>query len=229
MYSRIVFLTIINCILLFNSTLAQITVSQSNLELIFGLGQQAYLYSDTTDTTFQVDIGAPGGPNTYDFNGLQFTPRDTTGAVLANEFEELINRYPQDAIAFRTFTDQQTNTSEYFIFRLVTKGFLSLGDALLSPLLNRFTHFVPEELIVPFPMNFGYDTTFSVVEYDTSFIDGVPVITNSSTINVRRSFDGWGTLILPGLGSFDCLRYRQLDLHPSDSKSFLFLMNTIDT
>ncbi len=210
-------------LIFFSSLQAQTTITRENLELIFAADHQVYLYSDTSDTVFQVDIGLPGGPHVYDFSNLQFSQVSIASTLPVSEVPRLASRYASDATAFRSFEDIGNNEAEYFIYFLLENGMFSLGDASISGPNERYEHLVPQEIVAPFPLNFGFDTSYTITVYDSSFVEGAVDEVFISPIDVSLSTDGWGTLILPGFGSFDCLRHIELDLPPGDSKTFLFL------
>jgi len=208
--------------LVHTSSPAQITISQSHLELIFAVSQQTYVYTDTTDSVFQVNIGGPGGSHVYDFTSFQFSRVDTAPTMAIGVVPQLPPRYPSDAIAFRLTQDRETNEYEYFIYRFLDSAMYSPGEANLSPLFERYKQHVPEEFIFPYPMTFGYSTSYSITTYDTTYVGGVPSQIEMYSTNVTKDADGWGTVVLPGFGTFNCLRWREVELPPSQRKDFLF-------
>lgn len=202
---------------------SQITITRSHLELLFAANQQTYIYADTTDSVFQVNIGGPGGSRVYDFTGFQFSRVDTAPTMAIAAVPQLPPRYPSDAIAFRLTEDRETNEYEYFIYRFLDSAMYSPGEANISSAFERYRHHVPQEFQFPYPMTFGYSTAYSLTTYDTTYVAGVPTQISTYSTNVTKDADGWGTVVLPGFGTFNCLRWREVELPPqSQRKDFLF-------
>ncbi len=95
-----------------------------------------------------------------------------------------------------------------------------MGEAELSNQFERFVHSVPEELFVPYPLTFGFNTSFAVTIYDTTYVGGVPTFTDVYVRNLTKEVDGWGTLILPGINTLNCLRYKEVN--QGEDKSFYY-------
>ncbi len=222
-YFRIILPGLLSLLLFSHSSWAQITITRGDLEVLFAANQEHYVYEDTTDHVFQVNIGETGGPHVYDFSGFQFSRIDTGITIPVSQIPQLIPRYPGDAIALRFTEDRETNDYEYFTYRFLDNGLFSPGEANISTERERYKHNVPEELVFPYPMTFGYSTSYSVTIFDTTYVGGVPTNIETHSTNVTKDVDGWGTLVLPGFGSFNCLRLKGVDLPPSQAKDFFFL------
>lgn len=204
-----------------HSAFAQITISRTNLETLFGVNQQVYLYADTSDSAFLVNVGGPGGPRTYNFSGFQFSLIDTAVTMPATQVPQFVPRYPGDAIAFRQ--NRGSGEYEYFIYRFLDSAMYGPGEADIAPTVERYAHHTPEEFQFPYPMNYGYARAYNVVTHETTYVGGVPSQVAMSSTDVTKNADGWGTVTIPGFGTFNCLRWREVDLPPqSTRKDFLF-------
>jgi hypothetical protein len=221
-YFRIILSGLVSLLLLSHSSWAQITITRGNLEVLFAENQQGFIYADTSDSVFQVNIGETGGPHVYDFSDFQFSKIDSVVTMPISQIPQLIPRYPADAIAVRFTEDSETNEYEYFTYRILDDGIFSPGAANISTQSERYRHYVPEELNYPYPMTFGYSTSYSIMEYDTTYVGGGPTEIDLFSTSVTKDVDGWGTLVLPGFGSFNCIRMKAVDLPPAHRKDFIF-------
>ncbi|TFH02277.1 MAG: T9SS type A sorting domain-containing protein [Calditrichales bacterium] len=110
----------------------------------------------------------------------------------------------------------------YDVYLMQDDGLHIIGDASISPQSERHAKFSPAELYVPFPLNYGYSTSFSFTRTDSMHMDGMNMHITVDLINITKEADGWGTLILPGFGSFECLRWREVSEESEESKVFTY-------
>jgi len=108
------FLRIMRPIMLFlflltGFSLAQITILESDIDNLFGANHQVYFLTDTTDTTFQIDIGAPGASQVYDFTGIDFVVIDIGSTFPGTQVPQFASRFPADALVLKQTVDISEN------------------------------------------------------------------------------------------------------------------------
>jgi len=176
--------------LLTGFSLAQITILESDIDNLFGANHQVYFLTDTTDTTFQIDIGAPGASQVYDFSDINFVVVDIGATFPSTQVPQLTSRFPADALILKQTEDISQNYFFYDVYRSLNNGMFISGEAELSNQFERFVHSVPEELFVPYPLTFGFNTSFTVTFYDTTYVGGLPTFTDGYTRNLTKEVDG---------------------------------------
>ncbi len=195
---------------------AQITITRSHIESIFGEGRIQLFYVDTTATL--VNIGLTGGPNVYDFSTRPLELSDTVSTLPVTQVPQLAARYSNDAVAL-WFEDD----SEYIIFRILDSGWFTIGEAQFSGSEARYEHIAPDEPLLLVPATEGLTWSHSGIQIDSTYVNGVPTQVETSNLNTEYSIDGWGTLLLPGGDPMNCLRVRVDDQPPAQFKEFLYI------
>ncbi len=203
-----------------NFSFAQVTVTQSQIEAIFSVGKTVKFYTDTTSKT--VNVGRTGGPNVYDFRNLPFYFVIQSTVVSVSQISQLAPRYPSNAITFNF--SGRSGKFQYLVLSFANQQWLSHGEAkIFSSTSEYYKHKSPSEFRLSFPVTFNtqFSQTFTIAE--TTYTNGVPTQTSSTSISRTMYVDGYGTLLLPGGLSFNCLRVRDVDALPSNGKEFLFV------
>jgi hypothetical protein len=67
-----------------------ITISQGQVAAVFATGRTFRLFMDSTSQP--VNVGATGGPNTYDFRELSFVPYDSVTMFAVTQVPQLATR-----------------------------------------------------------------------------------------------------------------------------------------
>lgn len=108
----------------------------------------------------------------------------------------------------------------YDIIHLRDDGVYITGEANISTASESYAHFSNEEQFIPFPLTYGYSNSYSATKYDTTYIEDEFLTNEVSNLEVEKLADGWGTLLLPEVGSLNCLRWKEI---ADDCTAFNFL------
>lgn len=217
---------LLNALLFFcQNSSAQITLTRSDWESVFGHGGIELVYTDATTPgpggTFPVDIGKSGGPNVYDFSTRPFAGADTSLDFLVSQVPSLAARYPTDAIGVR-IPGRSAGAFEYVLFRFTDSAFQEVGHAETYPDRQLYRHYDPALTAHPFPTTFGQSWPYTTTARETTYVGGSPTQVSSTAWSQNRSIDGYGILKLPG-HTFDCLRLRSAESQANGFKGFQFL------
>jgi len=196
---------------------AQITVQRSDFLEIFYVGDTL---SVMTLMDSSVNVGQVGGPNTYDFSGLNLVSGGAIPVVLGSQLPKAASRFPNDTVI--------VTPDEGQAFTFNTGGMFDIGkvktpnDSTLD-----YVHRNPPETVFRFPITFGSGFTESIQVTDTEFVNGVFSSTGSSTNGWVGAVDGYGTLKLPGGATYQCLRVTKFENPPcstcNDDKDINFV------
>ncbi len=183
---------------------AQITINSGDINTTFGTTNTFYTVADTTGNGITVDLGTSGGGQTWTFNETLFPGGSTTSQTIVDPaptpFSSL---FPTATFAF--FDSSPEDTTDFWSYGSVTSSeFRLLGGGFQSPSDTLSTVFDPSELLAVFPLTEG--TTFTGTH--TLTVEAFGALTVTETVK-NAEVDGYGTLVLP-LGSFDCLRLREV-------------------
>jgi len=187
------------------TSFAQITITGNDVLNIFAVGNSTTLHQDTLQST--VDIGSTGGGNNWDFTGLQsnltvdIMSVDPVTTPYATNFSGadfcIYNMGFYQGFQAKIWTYSSVN------------GFVdNMGSATTSNALPGFVITLEND---PGRHTFQNPTTFSnqwMQTYtQTITITGLPP--NSSTVSINTNVDAYGTMTLPGGGTYDALRIRE--------------------
>jgi hypothetical protein len=165
-----------------------------------------------------VNVGATGGPNTYDFRELDFHQYDSVTMLAVSQVPQVASRFPVDGI-----TSNEEGSTVYPVFSFSDHRFLRHGRARFSGTEEWYQHMVPPEEWLRFPITFNTQfTTTNTVVVDTTYVNGLPAKTSADTNSLTAYVDGYGTLLLPGGLALKCLRLRLVASHPKTSKEFQY-------
>ena len=193
-----------------------ITISESDIRAVFTPGTSVRLLWDSASRP--VNVGATGGPNTYDFRALDFRQYDSVTMLAVTQVPQLASRFPVDGI-----TSNEEGNTVYPIFSFSDHTFLRHGRARLTGTTEWYQHIIPPEEWLRFPITFSTQfTTATNVVVDTTYVNGLPTQTSADTSSVTASVDGYGTLLLPGGLALKCLRLRLVTSPPKTSKMFQY-------
>jgi len=191
--------------LFFTTTLfAQITITGADVASVFTVGNSATIHS--TDIT-SFDIGSAGGGNNWDFSGLQSTETfnllcvDVATTPYASEF-------PGANVATYSAGEYQGYPAESWSYLGLGSNLTNMGQAITSSALPGVSITItnnPASIEMQLPMTFN--TTWSQSFVTTTNFPGLPPSQISFSINVV--VDAWGSMTLPGGGTFEALRIRE--------------------
>jgi hypothetical protein len=193
-----------------------ITISEREIRAVFTPGTSVRLLWDSTGRP--VNVGATGGPNTYDFRELDFRVYDSVTILAVTQVPQLASRFPVDAV-----TSNEEGNTVYPIFSFSDHKLLRHGRARISGTTEWYQHIVPPEEWLRFPITFNAQrTTANTVVVDTAYVNGLPTKTSADTGALTAYVDGYGTLLLPGGLTLKCLRLRLVASHPKTAKAFQY-------
>lgn len=182
---------------------AQITISSGEWPTAFGTAWTQYSAEDTTGNGIPVNVGAAGGPQTWNFSEAMFPEGITQGVSIEDPATTpYFADFPTADHVWRMFFQDGGFTIDvYSYLDLASSDLLSLGFAGTIGPASILEDNVPDDLVLQFPAALGTSWT-SNYTVTTSPFPGALQIDSTS----RHSFiDAWGTIQLPN-GTFDCLR-----------------------
>lgn len=191
--------------LFYSATLfAQITITGTDVANVFTTGNSATIHS--TDIT-SFDIGSAGGGNNWDFSGLLSTETfnilcvDVATTPYASEF-------PGANLATYSQEDYGGYPAEIWSYLSLGGTLGNMGQALISSSLPGVLVTIkdsPAATELQLPMT--YNTSWSQSYTETVYYSGTPLSQTNISINVV--VDAWGSMTLPGGGTFEALRIRE--------------------
>jgi hypothetical protein len=187
------------------STFAQITITGEDVETIFAVGNGSIIHQDTLQSN--VDIGTPGGGNTWNFSTLQsnltveFTSVNPAATPYFSDFQEA---------TFCAYTEgfSQGYDAEIWTYSTLTDYFNNMGSATtISAFPGNVLNIKNEPPRQTYKNPMTYNSQWNQTYTQTILLNGNPIGTESVSLNVI--VDAYGTMTLPGGGSFDALRIRE--------------------
>ena len=175
------------------------------------------------DSAATVEMGAPGGNNTWDFSALEeqfvfdFQLIDVEDSPYADSFAVA------NAVTYFSFSDTSLGfASETWGYTLISdgsgdyeEGIHSLGGATLTDSedgpITTFFRSIPGDFSFKTPLNFG-DEWVSEDSVFTTTVFGEFSLGTGATSTVTRTVDAWGTMLLPGGESVEALRVKEVDV-----------------
>jgi len=211
-----VVLTAMSWMIIAGCSASPITISETDIRAVFTPGTSVRLLWDTTSRP--VNVGATGGPNTYDFRALDFHQYDSVTMLAVSQVPQLAAHFPVDGI-----TSNEEGSTVYPVFSFSDHRFLRHGRARLTGTTEWYQHIVPPEEWLRFPLTFSTQfATATTVVVDTTYVDGLPTQTSADTGSATASVDGYGMLLLPGGLALRCLRLRLVTSPPKTSQMFQY-------
>lgn len=176
-------------------------------------------YNNSTDTS--VNIGTLGGPNIYDFRSVPLSAPQQDTVFSVSAIPQLAPRYPSTS---RTLRQRPPSGGlEYSVFSFPSQQFVQDGQGrIFATGQERYQHFMPPEIFFNFPITFNTQFAQTVVFVETTYTGGVPTQTSIDTGSSVTYVDAYGTLLLPGGLSLECLRVRFVENPPHNYKEFRF-------
>ena len=207
----------------------QITITASDVQAIFAVGDSLATKIDTITTTLNVGLH---GPTSWDFSGLQNDSSQTLTSVVPGA-TQFTSWYPGATHAFRTnvdvvlpppFVSTPFPATGYVYFQL-SGNVLNLGLAADVPGLNAWAQSwnAPPDTFYSLPSTYG--TTWGSTYLDTTvgwlgkaFPLGLSGTRHKNTFVV----DAYGPMTMPGGSVHQALRIKKSDAI-SGSVSYIFL------
>lgn len=198
---------------------AQITITSSDISNVFTVGNSATIHS--ADIT-SFNIGSAGGGNNWDFTGLQST--ETFNMLSVNPATTPhIGEFPGANISTYSQSEYGGYPAEVWSYMNLNGNFTNLGQAITSDSLSGVLitqKYNPASIEIQTPMTFN--STWSQSYVSTQYYNGLPL--NTSNISSTVIVDAYGTMTMPGGGSFQALRIRETTtVSGSTSVTYSFL------
>lgn len=201
---------------------AQITVQQSSLQQLFGLGNVVQMYADTTEVRPTVNTGLKGGPRVYDFSTLKFAKIHTDTMKAVSTIPYLASRFPGTALVL-TFPGSAPGDYDHNIMRFQTGVLEQLGNYEKDGNIVYVDYRNTPEPMLFFPSDYQDSVRYDYNGVDSTYTDGSLTSNGGSTHPLDHVIDGYGTLMLPDNQSFPCLRIRVQEYPSYNYKGFIYL------
>jgi hypothetical protein len=184
---------------------AQITITSADVSNFFSTGNFTTIHEYDGA---QINIGSPGGPNNWDFSGLQTTSTFTYESVNPGS-SSYIGEFPGANVALHSQRVYLGEPGDGYSYLEVTGNLLNnIGQAVVFNSQPGNLYVVKnspaDALILPITYNNGYQEQFT----QTIYLNGSPI--KQDSIYKVVIIDAWGTMILPGGQSFDALRIKEV-------------------
>ncbi len=187
---------------------AQITISAA--ELHFELGSTRTYLTHSSDPVFvEGVIGAPGGPQQWDFSASAFADLYTYEIGRADE-STVGGPFP-DAELAEKLTIDSTGSMSWTLFGLSEAGRTLHGfhDPVTNP-PSPVVKFTTPIIDYPTPMSFG-DEWGAVASFDIEQLIGGSLLPTALDSKITAKVDAFGTLVLPTLGTVEVIRINELN------------------
>ncbi len=187
------------------SVLAQITITGDDVSAIFAVGNSTTIKQDTLASS--VDIGTPGGNNMWDFTSLQHNVQgEYTSVDPASTL--FIPLFPNATFCMHLDDFSQGFEAETWTYASLNGFFNNFGGALTSSEFPGYyiltTNDPPKETYInPMTYNSQWNQTYT----QTIYLNSTIIDSADATLNVI--VDAYGTMTLPGGGSYEALRIRE--------------------
>jgi hypothetical protein len=184
------------------SLFAQITIASTDVSDVFAVGNSATVHYSDFFTSYTVDIGSVGGGNNWNFSGLQTVETypllsvDVITTPYASQFP---------GATFATYIDLDPYGSWSYFSLGSNMG--NMGQATTSGAFQGVFTVINNPASIQMQLPMTYNTTWSQSYVTTTSYPGNPTAQTNYSINVV--VDAWGTMTMPGGGSFEALRIRE--------------------
>lgn len=197
------------------SSAAQITITATDLGQYYKVGNIITQSFDTLSEMAMLDIGMPGGGNTWDFSQVPFSATtllqmvlDPTATPGAADFSDA-NRS-----IFFEIEDEDGKSDAYNYLSLTNDGVDFLGTWGVAnvdgeTLITKITY-NPVQQISPLPLTLNDAWSYQGTQTINTIFDGMNVPFSSNEVNNTYEVDAYGTLILPDGTNEAALRVKQI-------------------
>ena len=213
----LLFITAVSC-----TALAQITITSSDMANTFAVGNSAENHQDTLISS--INIGSPGGGNSWDFTMLQ---SDITGTVTSVDpaTTPYISDFPGANFANHTVTTNQGTTLDLYFYLRLNDSLGYIGSGLTNNILPGFVTFVmndPNKIQAVLPMTYNTNWNENFTQTVINEFNGNPISTITSSVSNNAVVDAYGTMTLPNIPVLDVLRLREETTITTNSISTTF-------
>ena len=212
-----------------SSAFSQITITETDVSNFFAIGKTITTYAPdpfVPGPLSIVDIGNPGGGNTWDFSSFS-APVFTTASIIDPAETPFVNEFQQANLCqFSSFTFMDVTSNDWTyntlgsgtFERLGSAGTATAADGTVFP-KNKSVN-LPPELLLDLPVSSASSWSSKYAMISFTEIDGIFVPVMTDQIEVTSNVDAYGTVIFPSGSSEDALRIRRKVLFMSPDFSF---------
>lgn len=194
------------CITSFGNSPAQVTITYAQMKDLFGHpGGRLEVHGDSGASV--LNIGGTGGSQVYDFTGLLYSSADLVTLWSVADIPRLRGHFPDSSV---TFGESPESIRDNPVFLFVPDTMFEIGSAWISGSVDSqwYLHYLPP---IPdfggFPLVYGAAWSYTTINAETTYVNGVPTQIHGGTWGATLSADGFGTLHIPGF-DLQCLRIR---------------------
>ena len=195
----LLFFTVASC-----TAFAQITITSGDVANMFAIGNSATIHEDTLQSS--IDIGSPGGGNSWDFTNLQSNSMLTLESI-DPATSPYISDFPTANICNYNSSTIGGNLSEIWTYSKLNGQFDLLGNVFISsafPDVNKITY-DPYRRQYEHPLTINSQWSHSYTQ--TLWLNGTPLFPTS--VSISTIVDAYGTMTIPGGASYEALRIRE--------------------
>ncbi|NOX19515.1 MAG: hypothetical protein GXO87_14705 [Chlorobi bacterium] len=178
---------------------AQITITADDYANFYQPGQIYAVYFDYTTTS--VDIGHPGGGNTWDFSNLQSSVF-IKNFMVDPAFTPKASNFPEANCAVFAADNVNDEYGDYSYYHLGDNfercGGYSKMEILPGTVTESESHYTPFEISTKLPLTAGVSWTQSYEATFTTTTSLLPPMVETDDITLIQTVDAWGTLVVPG-------------------------------
>ena len=191
--------------LIAQSAFGQISLTASDFANFYSPGNNYTDYYDFGVTS--IDIGSPGGGNTWDFSNLQKSVTFNSETV-APSSSPMNGEFPEANYTVLLKSVNGEGYGAYTYFHLGEK-FETCGMYSIDPGVETISHNDPFGILAELPLTAGASWTQNFEVVTTTNIPPI-VMTTTSNITVTIVVDAWGTLLVPDNSTpVEALRIRE--------------------
>ena len=149
-----------------------------------------------------INLGSPGGPQTWDFSGVTLTQPTSAGWKIVDlNSTGHASQFPNANLVISPLNDDLNGL--YSFYQITDDYFKSLGSVFQQNMITTYQTNDPD-LNFPVELNDAW-TTHKV----GTVVMGT--FTNNISITTESLYDAWGTITIPSGFTFnDCARFRQI-------------------
>ena len=196
----------------------QITITSDDMADIYALYNFTTLHTDTN--VFTMEIGSPGGGNTWDFTDL-YSETPITWLSQNVGIAPWVSKFPgAEYLIYKTF---EAAGMEYEIYSYYTlnESLNDMGNVVSTDFGETFEFNDPlyTQYELPMTINTTWSNSFTktIEEDDGTVIDEFDITTDAAV-------DAYGTMTMPGGESYEALRIREeIDTDGVPSVKYIFI------
>lgn len=194
---------------------AQITITASDLGQHYKVGNIITQSFDTLSEIATLDIGMPGGGNTWDFSKVPLSVTTQLQMVLdPTSTPGVVDFSNANRSIFFELEDEDGKSDAYNYLNLTNDGIDFLGTWGVTSvdgetLITKITY-NPVQQISPLPLTLNDTWSYQGTQTINTVLDGMNFPFSSDEVNNTYEVDAYGTIILPDGTNEAALRIKQI-------------------